>query len=228
MPETIVVRGVETSVERRGSGPTVLFVHGFPLDGTTWSEQLEALAGEFTVVAPDLRGFGGTPATEGAMTMDDFADDMAAIVEAMSLPQPIVFCGLSMGGYVAWRFFERHRSLLRGLILCGTRAAPDSPEMARQRISAADKALHEGTGPTTESMFGRFFTPEAAASRPVAAAAAKAAVARASAAGIAAAQRGMAARPDSTPLLARIDVPTLLVCGTEDGISGPSEMEGMA
>jgi pimeloyl-ACP methyl ester carboxylesterase len=228
MPEKVIARGVEFAIERRGVGPTILFVHGFPLDRSTWRAQIDAFAGEFTAVAPDLRGFGETPATEGAMSMDDFADDMAAIVRAIGAPEPVVFCGLSMGGYVAWRFFARHRALLRALVLCDTRAAADSPDMARQRVSAADRALHEGPGPTRDSMFGRFFTPESAAKRSEAAAAAKASMDRATPQGVAAAQRGMAARPDSTPLLGKIDVPALLICGAEDGISAPSEMEGMS
>ena len=107
------VRGLNLNVVESGAGLPVLLVHGFPLDHTMWQPQLEALAGEAHVVAPDLRGFGASDAGGETVSMEDYADDLAALLDARTIQEPVVFCGLSMGGYIAWQFFLRHRERLR-------------------------------------------------------------------------------------------------------------------
>src|SRR5688572_1185815 len=86
-----------------GRGRTLLLVHGFPLDHTMWQQQMECFAESHRVLAPDLRGFGRSHATAGIVTMEQFADDLATLLESLSIREPIVLCGLSMGGYIAWQ-----------------------------------------------------------------------------------------------------------------------------
>jgi len=132
------------NVVERGSGVPLLLVHGYPLDHSMWQGQIEGLGDACRVIAPDLRGFGASGVTPGTVTMGQMADDMAALLDALKIHEPIVFCGLSMGGYVAWQFALRHRQRLTKLILCDTRAAADSPEAAAGRLKTADKVLDEG------------------------------------------------------------------------------------
>src|SRR5438045_475704 len=105
--------------------PTLLLVHGFPLDHTLWDPQVESLRDVARVLAPDLPGFGTSAAPRTTMTMDDYADGLAATID-----EPCVICGLSMGGYVALAFLAKHPDKVRGLILCNTRAGADD-EKAR-------------------------------------------------------------------------------------------------
>ena len=91
----------------RGRGMPVLLVHGFPLDHSMWDAQIEILGESFRVLAPDLRGFGQSGVTEGSVAMEQHADDLAALLDCLGIDQPIVICGLSMGGYIAFEFWRR-------------------------------------------------------------------------------------------------------------------------
>jgi len=212
----------------RGSGPPLLLVHGFPLDHSMWRGQLEALSATHRVIAPDLRGFGASSVTAGTVTMAQFADDLAGLLDELSIAQPVVFCGLSMGGYVAWQFALRHRAKLAKLILCDTRAIADTPEAAAGRSKTAEKVLAEGATVVAEAMLPKLFAPPTAERNPAIIAATKEVMLKTSPSGIAAALRGMAERPDVSGRLADFDVPALVLCGQHDAISPPAEMRGFA
>jgi pimeloyl-ACP methyl ester carboxylesterase len=98
----------------RGAGAPVLLVHGFPLDHTMWDSQIEALSRHSRVLAPDLRGFGASPLgpldATGGISMERYADDLAEFLDALAIgrDRPVVFVGLSMGGYIAWQIVRKH------------------------------------------------------------------------------------------------------------------------
>ncbi|WP_225917725.1 alpha/beta fold hydrolase [Halobaculum rubrum] len=117
---TVESNGVETHYERRGDGPPVVFVHGAIVDHTQWVPQLDAFADEYTVVAYDVRGHGPTGGSDReTYTVDPFAEDPAALVDALDLDRPVV-CGLSMGGCIAMRYAARYPDGLSGLVLADT------------------------------------------------------------------------------------------------------------
>ena len=89
------------------------------------------------------------------MTMARFADDLAALLDALEVHEPIVFCGLSMGGYIAFPFVRKYADRLQGLILCDTRAAADAPATAEGRLTAADRVLREGPKSLVDAMLPR-------------------------------------------------------------------------
>src|SRR5689334_15957289 len=125
----------------QGAGPVLLFVHGFPLNHSMWREQVAALGDGHRIIAPDLRGFGQSTGAGETITMAQLADDLAALLDALNIVEPITLCGLSMGGYVAFEFWRRHTSRLARLILCDTQAGADTPEAARGRLELAAKVL---------------------------------------------------------------------------------------
>lgn len=219
---------VELCVHDAGQGPPLLFVHGFPLSHAMWAGQLGPLAASHRVIAPDLRGFGASDVTPGVVSMDRLADDLAALLDALQVREPVVFVGLSMGGYVGWSFVRRHAARLAALVLCDTRAAADAPEAQAQRRKMARHVLEHGTAALAEAMLPRLVSPATAAARPELVELLRGMIAAAPPAGVAAAQEGMAAREDATALLPSIGVPTLLVVGSEDVISPAAEMAAMA
>src|SRR5438876_2958689 len=150
---------INLNVVERGAGVPLLLVHGYPLDHSMWQAQIDALLDICRVIAPDLRGFGGSDVTLGTLTMEQMADDLAALLNALKINERITFCGLSMGGYVAWQFALRHRSRLAKLILCDTRAAADSPEAAAGRRKTAEKVLAEGASVAAEGLIPKLFAP---------------------------------------------------------------------
>jgi len=222
------VHGIDLALVDRGEGMPVVLVHGFPLDHTMWNAQIDALAGKYRLIAPDLRGFGQSGVTDAAVTMEQFADDLAALLDALEVSDPVVLCGLSMGGYVAVAFQRKYASRLRGLILCDTRAAADTPEMAAARHETADRVLAEGPAPLVDMMMPKLFAPGTVENRPRIIESLHGVMLATDPRGIAAAARGMARRPDVTGSLDRIDCPTLVVVGESDALSTPEEMSTLA
>ena len=246
--KSISTGGTELWCVDRGQGLPVLFVHGFPFDHTMWAGQIDVISSQCRAIAPDLRGFGRSrkgdranlceapsgpfrqtgPVPFSAATMDQFADDLAAMLDALGIDEPVVYCGLSMGGYIAFQFWRKYADRLRGLILCDTRAVADAPEAADARRVMADRVLAEGPGPLVEQMLPRLFAEATRQKRPEMVEALRRVMMANSPEGIAAAARGMAVRPDMTAALGQIRCPTLVVVGQEDAISPSAEMHGIA
>ena len=225
---TISLPDISINCFDSGDGPPILFVHGFPLDHSMWRRQLDEFSQTHRVIAPDLRGFGQSDITSGTVTMEQFADDLAALLDALSVTEPVLFCGLSMGGYIGWQFFKRHRNRLRALIQCDTRAIADTPEGVANREKLARLVLENGTEPVAAAMLPNLFAEATTPARQAAVEETRQAVLRTSPDGIAAASLGMSIRPDVATDLPSIDVPTLLIVGEEDRISPVEEMQGIA
>jgi len=226
--QKVAVGDAELAVAVRGHGRPLVLVHGFPLDHAMWESQLAGLTREARVIAPDLRGFGHSSATDGTVTMEQMADDLAGLADAMELPERFVLGGLSMGGYVALAFWRKYASRVAGLILCDTRAAADSPEAAAARHETADRVLREGPAFLVNAMTPKLFAPSTPQRQPELVEAVQDVILQNDRRGLAAALRGMAARPDSTGLLAEIACPTLILVGQEDVITPVAEMRTMA
>jgi pimeloyl-ACP methyl ester carboxylesterase len=117
---TVQTNDIETYYERHGSGPPVVFVHGAIVDYTQWEPQMDALSDDYTTIAYDVRGHGRTGGSDReSYSMDLFADDLAALVDALELDRPVV-CGLSLGGCVAQVYADRFPDGLSGLVLVDT------------------------------------------------------------------------------------------------------------
>jgi 3-oxoadipate enol-lactonase len=226
--KTIQANGIELRCVDQGGGLPLLLVHGFPLDHSMWAGQIEELSSHCRVIAPDLRGFGASPAVGDKVTMDQFADDLAALLDGLDVTERIVYCGLSMGGYIAFQFWRRYHARLRGLVLCDTRAVADLPEAAQARFVLAERTLREGPGLVAETMIPRLFTEATRRDRPELVDRMRSVILANDPRGIAAATRGMAERPDMTEALAGIDCPTLVLVGRHDVISPPDEMQRIA
>ncbi len=201
----------------------VLLLHAFPLHSGMWRAQLAALAG-YRVIAPDCRGLGQSSPAPERSTMPLLAEDARALLTALGVERAVVV-GLSMGGYVAFELYRRAPDLFRGLVLCDTRAEADSPEVRAHREVFARRALDEGLGWVADEMVPKLLRPGAPAA---AAAEVRDLIAAGTAQGVAAAQRGMALRADSTPTLATLACPSLVVVGASDALTPPAEAEAMA
>jgi pimeloyl-ACP methyl ester carboxylesterase len=212
-----------------GPGPAVVLLHGFPLSGAMWKEQLDGIGSIYRLIVPDLRGHGGSPAPDGVYTMDEMADDVIELLDTLSLDDPVVVGGLSMGGYVALSLAVRYPARFRGLMLMDTRAGADSPDSAQKREEMAGVVLDaDHVGPLVESMIPRLFAKTTLELRPERVASLREVMERTSPRGIAGALRGMACRPDRRGDLPNIAVPTLVLVGEEDVITPPIEAQALA
>lgn len=210
-----------------GSGIPLLLIHGFPHDRTLWQAQLHGLGDGIRVIAPDLRGFGGSADVPGTMTMDAYAADLEHLLEELGVTEAVV-CGLSMGGYIALALLAAYPNVVRGLILCNTRAGADDEKGRAGRHAMALKARDEGVASIAEALAPKMMARTTAVAHPDRSLMVQEMMARQRAGAVIAALRGMATRADRTPLLAQINVPTLIITGSADEMIPPSESEAMA
>ncbi|MCA9070234.1 MAG: alpha/beta fold hydrolase, partial [Planctomycetaceae bacterium] len=209
--QTLDISGAQLKVLDQGQGPVVVFVHGFPLTHAMWQPQIEALAADYRIIAPDLRGFGESSATRGTVTMRQFADDLAGILDALNITEPVTFCGLSMGGYIGWQFVQNYPDRLKSLVCCDTKASADSDEAIQNRHKLAASVLKHGVGVLAQAMPEKLFAKPTLDQQDDIVEQCKQMMLAADPEGTAAALRGMAERPNMTPLLATIQVPTLVI-----------------
>jgi len=209
-----------------GSGPALLLVHGFPLDRTLWTYQVEALRHDYRLIVPDLRGHGQSQAPPGPYRMDQMADDLRALLQQLGIEQ-VVLAGLSMGGYIAFAFWRIYSHLVRALVLVDTRAAADTAESRQNRYAMVEQVKTEGTKAMVEGMLPKLLSPTTLDSKSKVVMHARRMMTNTPPAGVIGALQGMAQRPDSTPTLATISVPTLIVVGEDDVITPPGEAEVM-
>lgn len=202
---------------------TLLLIHAFPVDAEMWEPQIAALSGETEVLAPSLPGFGDSPAASDVLSMDAAADFLAGELDRAGAATAVV-CGLSMGGYVAFSLWRRHRDRITGLALADTRAEPDDDAGRERRKGVAQKARSEGSGAIADSpppLLSEGADPSLWER-------VKAMIRRQDGEAIAAASLGMAQRPDSLPILPEITVPTTVIVGSADTLTPPAMSETMA
>lgn len=218
--------GLKLAYDEAGSGTPLLLVHGWPHDHTMWEGQLGGLATYARVLAPDLRGIGGST-VRGPYTMDQYADDLIAFLEALGIARAVV-CGLSMGGYIAFAMLRRHRDRIRGLILADTRATADTDDARANRARLITLIEQEGMIALAERQLQPMLARATIERHAELVDNVRSMMASVPPEGAIGALRAMAERPDSTALLGTIDVPTLVVGGAEDAITTPDVLRDMA
>jgi pimeloyl-ACP methyl ester carboxylesterase len=221
--EHLQFEGRVVAWEQAGSGPAVLFVHAFPLSSEMWEPQWRTIPDVAHCLRFDAPGFGASDPVTG-YTLDDVARSAVAVLDAAGVERAVV-CGLSMGGYIALAMARLFPERLSGLVLGDTRAEPDTEEAKERRKETARRVEAEGVAFLSESLPTALLGPDVAenvqnwllerldVTAPQ---------------GVADALRAMAVRSDSIPILPAIEVPTLVICGSEDGLTPPESSRAMA
>jgi pimeloyl-ACP methyl ester carboxylesterase len=217
--------GGEIAYDDIGSGAPVMFLHGFALDRTMWAAQTSALAGQSRCLAIDIRGFGESPPAP-PFSMDRYADDAVAVLDAAGMERATVV-GLSMGGYTAFALWRRHAERVRALVLADTKAGVDGPDARARRRELIEVARTGGPEAVAEQQIAGVLGKTTRERRPDIVTMVRRIMTRASVGGIVGALEAMLARPDSTPTLATISVPTLVIVGDEDVLTRPTEARAM-
>jgi YbgC/YbaW family acyl-CoA thioester hydrolase len=225
--QRLMVHGVNLAVEVQGEGPSILFVHGYPLDRTMWREQIDGLHG-YRRIAPDLRGMGQSDAPDLGYSIEIYAADLAALLDALGVDE-VVLCGLSMGGYIAFEFLRQWRARVRGLVLMDTRTEADDIEGRRTRDAAAATARDAGATAIADALLPKMLAPATLAGRPDVVQRVRGMMESTPVAGIIGALAAMRDRPNSEPLLATLGgLPTLVLVGETDSVTPPETAKAMA
>lgn len=221
------INNYEMAYEDRGNGLPILFIHGYPLNRRLWQPQVDGLSGSARILAPDLRGHGDSQSVEGPYSMDTLAADCVALLDALDIHKPVVICGLSMGGYIALALYRNYPKRMGGLILAATRASADTPKGKANRDAAATQAKGNGVESVVESMLPKMMSPKTYQQKPELVQRVKQIMASTSLEGVLGDLMGMKERPDSTPTLGRISIPTLVIHGEDDQIISAEETKQM-
>lgn len=209
--EKINVNGIQLAYTRRGKGTPLVLVHGFPLDHHLWDEVVPLLEGTFDLILPDLRGFGESSAVDSFYTMEDYASDLAGLLDHLGI-QKAAMAGHSMGGYVALAFVRLFPERVRGLGLVASQVLADSEERKQGRYKSAAEVAEHGIGSVVEAMTPKF-TPDEKLQ-----AFARESMERQQPAAYIGALKAMAERVDSAPLLSSFNFPVVLIHGDADSL----------
>ncbi len=210
-----------------GPGDPVVLLHAFPLDGRMFEPQAEALARLRRLITPDYPGFGRSPRTPAQPDVRYYAEGVRGLLDRLGLER-VVLGGVSMGGYVAFECLRLFPERVSGLVLANTRPEPDSEETKENRKEMARRVAEEGVGVLIELQMERLLAPDTLKNNERVVEKVRAMILESNPNGVVAALGAMRERPDSTPLLGKIGVPTLVIGGEEDGISSPEVMGAMA
>jgi len=216
----------EICYETLGDGPPVVLLHPFPANHELWKPAAQALMSKYRLILPDLRGHGDSDVGEGPATMEKIAFDLARILDDTGIGRTLLV-GVSIGGYALFEFWRRFRGRVAALILCNTKAGADNAEGRANRLKAAEDVLEHGTEQFFEATVKKLLSKTTLDSRPDLVDGALRMMKKMSPQDVAMVQRGMAERPDSVPTLKTINVPTMIVTGDEDTMTGVAEAQLM-
>lgn len=206
--QELTVNGTQIAFERTGAGTPLVLIHGFPLDHSMWDGLTPHLDGA-DVICPDLRGFGESAVVDGAYSLEDMADDLVALLDALHIDKA-AFVGHSMGGYIALALARKYPQRVTGLGLVGTQALPDTPERKAGRYATAEQIAAQGAIVVADAMAPKL------SSNPQHIDDLHALILRQPAAGLMGALAAMAERLDSSDLLPTFRFPVVIVVGLAD------------
>jgi 3-oxoadipate enol-lactonase len=223
----VVAVGRRTRYLEAGAGWPLVLIHGFPLNADMWRPQLERVPEGWRYIAPDLRGFGpGAPSAERPLSMQDLAVDLVAVLDALEIESATIG-GLSMGGYVTFALYRLVPDRFTAALLADTRPQADTDEGREGRRKMLALVAERGSAAVADAMLPALLGKATRRERPAVEARVRQIAATNSADALAGALEAMMERPDSTPLLATMSCPALIIVGDEDAITPRAEAEAM-
>ena len=200
----------------------ILFLHAFPMTSDMWKEQMNVFSKTHYTLAPDIPGFGKGVLPPYAITFEHYVDSILNFLKESGIKRSI-WCGLSMGGYLALKLYERAPELCCGLILANTKAGADDNE-AKEKRWATIKNLHSHRSDFTQKQWKAMMSQESLGNKKLKVCFEEI-VGKSTEEGLSAGLVSLATRNDSTHILRSIDVPTMIIAGDEDKVIPLSELK---
>jgi 3-oxoadipate enol-lactonase len=214
---------VAVRVEGPEDGPPVLLAHGILANHRIWDGVAQRLAPRFRVIRYDLRGHGGSSAPPAPYTLEQLADDVPPLLDALGIRKAHLV-GTSLGGMLGQQVGIRHGDRLLSLTIANSSAVQGAPQAWTDRIAVARQS---GIAPLGEPTLQRWFTPGFLQAQPQEVARIRSILEGTSVegfAGCAAAVRDLS----QLEQLKTIRVPTLVIVGSEDKGTPPEQGKQMA
>ena len=207
----------------QGKGPAILLLHAFPLHHQMWEPQISVLSNQFRIIAPDLRGFGGShPASP--WTMEEIADDLNALLGSLRIDSCTV-AGVSIGGYIAFALRSKYPGRVDRLVLSNTRARADNDTEKAARNEMIAGIERHGAAILSDRMLPRLLRPNAPSEI---VGKVRGMIDSAGASAAIYAVMAMRDRVDFSTALHRVNCPTMVVAGESDAIIRVEEARSMA
>ena len=209
--DSIEINGIRLAYNRQGKGTPLVLLHGYPLDHRLWDEVVPLLENKFDLVIPDLRGFGESSTVDVFYTMEDYASDIAGLLDFLGI-QKTAIAGHSMGGYAALAFARLYPERVAGLGLVSSQVLADTPAKREDRFKTAAEVADKGPASVVEAMTPNFTNDPRLQDF------ARSSMELQQPAAYIGALKAMGERVDSTPLLETINYPVVIVHGDADGL----------
>ena len=221
------VNGLSVNTFGERKNQAIIFVHGFPYDYTMWLNQIEALKENYFCVAYDVRGLGQSEIGDGQYTMEMYVDDLFTVIEELKLEKPVL-CGLSMGGYIAFRAVEKIQDIFGGVIFCDTRSESDDNTGKLKRSGNITQINKDGLSSFTDPFIKNCFCDETQRDNPKLISGTIEKSHYNNPIGVKGAIIAIMSRTDTTASLASIKIPALVLCGSFDALTPPPVMRAIA
>lgn len=215
--DKVTVGGFAMAYEEQGQGETLVLLHGFCGSSAYWENVIPLLSKSYRVIAPDLRGHGASDAPLGAYTIEQMADDVAALLESLGVGK-YTLLGHSMGGYVALSLAQRYAERLNGFGLIHSTAYPDSDEAKEKRLQAVSTIGSQGITAFVDGLVPGLFAPDLRDSLADEVNRAKEIGYKTPPQGASGAALAMRERVDRRDVLSASVLPVLLVAGENDAV----------
>ena len=213
--------------EARGDGPPVVLLHGYPLSGALFARLRDGLEDSYTVITLDHRGYGLSEAPGTPDSVVTYAGDALAVMDELGIEQAAIG-GMSMGGPIVFEMFRQAPERFSSIILIDTIAAPASPAEAGLWQGMAEMVRSDGVGGIIPVLLPDMLTGQTRQDEPGVVDYLTAVMEGASEDAAIGGAIALAERPDSTPTLAEIEVPTLVLVGLADPVYSFEIAQGMA
>ena len=222
---SVAVGAARIAYRVQGHGPAMMLIHGYPLSGELFAKNRAALARRYTVVTPDLRGFGSstTPDSKGGVQL--YAKDMLAVMDHFNVRKAIIG-GMSMGGPVVLEMYREAPQRFRGMILIDSNASPANDVEKAQWPGFGKQARDKGVASMIPILMPQMLTTPTRMAQPGLVKFVGGIVKKGSVNAAVGGGETLANRPDSRPTLAHVRVPVLIVVGADDPIY-PVELQKM-
>ncbi len=209
------------------NGPVVAFSHSLAADSGMWAEQVPALAAAgYRALRVDLRGHGGSGTPPGPYTIDQLADDIVLVLDAIGTKQ-CHFVGLSIGGMIGQSLGIRHAGRVKSLMLCDTQAC--SPDDAATRWGPRIEAVLKANSlePIADATIARWLTTDYQKAHPHRWQQIRDTIAGCTPGGYIGCAQAIG-NFNFVTQLTTVKTPALVVCGTDDPAGSPEEVRLIA
>ncbi|MCB0309202.1 MAG: alpha/beta fold hydrolase [Bdellovibrionales bacterium] len=204
----------------------VIFLHGFPLNLEMWNEQMKVVSEQYRAIAYDIRGHGQSDVEDGQYTIESHVDDLIALLDQLNIKK-VVIVGFSMGGYIALRALERNPERFRGAVLSNTKSEADTDMNKLNRFKAMKSVKENGIEAFADGFLKMAFAPETFKTNPEIVENIRKVIKMTPSRSIMGTLLALAARTDTTSVLIKIKVPTLILVGEKDEITSPKDAKSM-